>query len=65
MLNKFQKYLEAGVREYWIVDPDKKTIHACVLQDRRYIVSVYRGSDAAPVTVLPGCEINLKEVFAG
>ncbi|MDR1429515.1 MAG: Uma2 family endonuclease [Spirochaetaceae bacterium] len=64
MLIKFRKYLQAGVREYWIVDPDAKTIHVCVLKDNQYRVSVYEETQAAPVSVLPGCVIALKDVFA-
>jgi Uma2 family endonuclease len=64
MLVKFRKYLQAGVREYWIVDGEAKTIHRCVLKDNQYRVSVYDESQAAPVSILPGCEIDLKAVFA-
>ncbi|MDR2160288.1 MAG: Uma2 family endonuclease, partial [Treponema sp.] len=38
---KFRKYLQAGVREYWILDPEAKTVHACVLHANQYLVSVY------------------------
>jgi Uma2 family endonuclease len=64
MLVKFRKYLQAGVREYWIVDGEAKTIHACVLQDGRYLTSVYGESQTAPVKVLPGCGIDLQAVFS-
>jgi Uma2 family endonuclease len=62
---KFRKYQQAGVREYWIVDPDTKSIYAFILENDHYITNIYDENDVAPVTVLPGCEINLKEVFAG
>jgi Uma2 family endonuclease len=65
MLVKFRKYLQAGVREYWIVDPDEKTVHACVMDDRQYRVSVYDETQTAPVSVLPSCAVELKPVFAG
>jgi Uma2 family endonuclease len=64
MLVKFRKYLQAGVREYWIVDTEEKTVHVCILDDRQYRVSVYDESQTVPVLVLPGCSIELKSVFA-
>jgi Uma2 family endonuclease len=60
---KFRKYQIAGVREYWIVDPDTKTVQACVLENGRYVMSMYDENERAPITVLPGCEIDLAEVF--
>jgi len=59
---KLSAYRRAGVREYWIVDPDTKTVSVHILQDGEYIIRVY---DAAiPVHVLEGCEIDLTGVFA-
>jgi Uma2 family endonuclease len=60
---KFRKYQQAGVREYWIVDPETQSIQACVLENGRYVASVYDEEDTAPVTVLPGCRIALKDIF--
>jgi Uma2 family endonuclease len=60
---KFRKYQQAGVREYWIVDPETQSIQACVLENGRYVVSVYDEEDTVPVTVLPGCRIALKAIF--
>ncbi|MDR2211659.1 MAG: Uma2 family endonuclease [Spirochaetaceae bacterium] len=63
MLIKFRKYLQAGVREYWIIDPEAKTVHICVLEDGEYRVSIYGETQTAPVSVLPGCFIALKDIF--
>ena len=63
-LLKFQKYQRAGVREYWIVDPETKAVQVCVLRDEFYLVTMYADTDTAPVSVLSGCEINLQDVFA-
>jgi Uma2 family endonuclease len=57
---KFQKYQEAGVREYRIVDPDQTMVHMHILENGQYTTKVY---DEIPVTVLPGCVIKLKDVF--
>ena len=60
---KFQQYQKAGVREYWIVNPEIKTLSAYTLQNGEYIASVYGDEDTAPVRVLEGCEIDLSLVF--
>jgi Uma2 family endonuclease len=61
---KYNLYKNAGVREFWIVDPDTKTVSVNVLKDGDYIGKAYGDTDTAPVSVLPGCEINLTGVFA-
>ena len=61
---KLNKYLYAGVREYWIVDPDDKILTVHVLEDSKYVIGAYGSDDSVPVNVLEGCEINLSEVFA-
>jgi len=60
---KLQKYLKYGVREYWIIDPDSRTVQVYTLKDDNYIVSTYDETDEVNVTVLDGCVINLGEVF--
>jgi Uma2 family endonuclease len=62
-VRKYNLYLDAGVREYWIVDPDTESAQVYVLENGRY-AAAYVVPDTVPVTVLPGCIINLKEVFA-
>jgi Uma2 family endonuclease len=61
---KFNTYLRAGVREYWVVDPEDKVVSAHILDNSHYVTSAYGGTDRIPVHVLPGCEIDLNEIFA-
>jgi Uma2 family endonuclease len=60
---KFRKYLAAGVREYWVVDPGQKTVEVHILNSGQYVTTVYDAADEAPVSVLPGCSIKLRDVF--
>lgn len=63
-LLKFNAYRHAGVREYWIVDPDSKTLSVHVLKDGEYVARAYADTDSVPVEVLDGCVINLTDAFA-
>jgi len=60
---KYQKYQQAGVREYWIIDPELDMLEVNILRKKRYTTTIYNGEDTVPVTVLDGCEINLADVF--
>ena len=60
---KFKAYLLAGVREYWIVDPDEKTVNVYILKDGQYIADVYNEESAIPVRILDGFEIDMRKVF--
>ena len=64
LVTKFRLYQKSGVQEYWIVDPDSKTVTVHVLHDIGYVSRSYNEYDAAvPVEVLDGCIINLIDVF--
>jgi Uma2 family endonuclease len=58
---KFQLYEKAGIREYWIVDPEAKAVIAHVLENGRYNITIY--TDMSPSRVLEGCEVDLSKVF--
>jgi Uma2 family endonuclease len=62
-LLKFRKYLAAGVREYWVVDGEDKTVDIHILDQGRYVTSLAGGDEEIPVTVLPGCRIKLQDVW--
>jgi Uma2 family endonuclease len=65
MVRKFNLYMKAGVREYWIVAPKSKTVQAFVLQDGAYRGTVYDSGAVLPSAVLEGLSITLSDVFAG
>ena len=61
---KFSLYQRAGVREYWIVDPDSGVAQSFILEDGRYSVKEFGAAgDKMKVNVLEDCVIDLSEVF--
>ena len=64
MIIKYNRYLRAGVREYWIVDPKTKSVRVCVLKDGKYDSIDYLDPGGIQVNVLEGCEIDMRRVFA-
>ena len=60
---KFNKYLQAGVREYWIVDPESKEVAVYILENGDYITKSYADTDTITVYTLEGCQINMTLVF--
>ena len=61
---KYNLYKNAGVREYWIADPDSRTVSVNILSRGEYVGKAYGDTDIVSVAVLPGCEIDLSGVFA-
>ena len=61
---KHNKYLNAGIREFWIVDPESMIIRVFLLEDGKYSSIDYLGIDKIPVNVLEGLEIDIKRLFA-
>jgi Uma2 family endonuclease len=64
-VRKFKLYLKAGVREYWIVAPESKTVQSFTLQNGAYVGRVYDSGAAISSAALEGLSISLNEIFAG
>ena len=60
---KLKKYKDAGVREYWMVDPDKKKV--VVYDWNKSDMPVVYGFDAkVPVGIFDGeCVIDFEEIY--
>jgi len=57
-------YARHGVREYWIVDPEEKTIKVMTLGKAGFESSgTYKKSDVLKSSIFSGLTINLPEVF--
>ncbi len=61
---KYALYADLGVREYWIVDPDERTVEVFSLQEGRYgLVNRYGPDDVLRSALLPGFEVCVAELF--
>jgi Uma2 family endonuclease len=60
---KLAKYYNAGVREYWIIDPEKKLLVQYDMEHLELPV-VYNADMEIPVLIWDGtCRIDLKEMY--
>lgn len=64
-LVKLNLYQRAGVREYWIVNPEDQTVQVMLLDGDGMLRlhEIYDRRDVAKVNVLEGCFIELGKVF--
>ena len=57
-------YAEAGIPEYWIVDPIDDTVTVLALEDASYAEhGTFRRGDRAGSVCLPGLEVDVAAVF--
>lgn len=60
---KQAKYMNAGVREYWIVDPDARKIVVYDLEQEKLPV-IYGFGDSVPVRIFQGeCVIDFAQIY--
>jgi Uma2 family endonuclease len=63
---KSQIYLEHGVKEYWLVDPDLQLVEVLIAGEKEWRwAGVFDQEDVLTTALLPGLELNLIEIFKG
>lgn len=59
------EYAQAGIPEYWIVDPMNSRISVLRLDGDRYADhGIFTAGERAASATIPGLEVNVNEVFA-
>jgi len=62
--DKYALYEEAGVREYWIVNPDDALVHVFRLTDGKFrLDGTYSAEDTVKIGIFEDITIDLKNVF--
>jgi len=64
MERKLKLYQEAGVKEYWIVDPENNGLTVYRFQEGAILTYTLKRDTTVPVGIFPDLNINLKQVFA-
>ena len=63
MILKLHKYQRAGVREYWIVDPENRKVTVHFFEEENYEPVMYGFKDMIPVRISSGeCSIDFERV---
>ena len=65
-LSKYEKYARAGVPEYWIVNPEKRSIEVLVLEGSStyHSLGVFQGQVTLPSQIVPGLLVRVEQFFA-
>jgi Uma2 family endonuclease len=62
---KMDAYAQAGAPEYWIVNPDARTIEVFTLENKQYrSLGVFEGPATLPSRVVPNFPVQVKQFFA-
>lgn len=62
-VSKLNLYHEAGVREYWICDPQRRQV-LCYDFDSERLLTTYDFDEPVTSTVLPGLEVDFARILA-
>ncbi|MGN8059942.1 Uma2 family endonuclease [Pedobacter sp. 22163] len=65
LINKYEVYEEAGIKEYWIVSPSEKTFFRYILDDKGKFqpTKLLTEGEVVTTTIIPGFKLMLDEVF--
>ena len=63
MKSKFALYQEEGVREYWIVDPDRELVFVYVAENKKFRPTLPITDDYVRSTIFPNFSIHTADIF--
>ncbi len=65
-IHKRSQYAALGVPEYWLIDPDRKTVTVLTLGAEDYqTIGTFSGSESIQSQELPGLSLPVEQLFEG
>ncbi len=61
--DKFELYEEAGVREYWLVEPSEDSVLIYVLDENERFIGLQPATEIAQSVVFPELKVDLEKLF--
>ena len=62
---KYDAYAAAGIPEYWVVNPDARTVELFVLKDGVYnSLGIYYGPAVLPTQIVPDWNVKVEQLFS-
>ena len=62
--DKFELYEEAGVREYWLVEPSEDSVLIYVLNEADRYIGLQPATEVAQSVIFPELKVDLEKLFA-
>ena len=63
MKSKFAPYQEEGVREYWVVDPERELVFVYVADNKKFKPTIPIADDYVYSTIFPDFKIHTSDLF--
>ncbi|GAB5465220.1 MAG: hypothetical protein Kapaf2KO_06560 [Candidatus Kapaibacteriales bacterium] len=60
---KFTDYQQHGVSEYWLVDPEKKTVEQYLLENGEYSLKAKADGGTINCYILEGLTVEVEDIF--
>ncbi|MBR1744260.1 MAG: Uma2 family endonuclease [Lachnospiraceae bacterium] len=61
-VKKLNLYMDAGVREYWIIDPQEEKIVVYLLEEKQFKMTTYSFTDTIQVSIYDDLSIDFSEI---
>jgi Uma2 family endonuclease len=62
---KYDAYATAGVPEYWVVNPDARTVELFMLKDGTYnSLGIFSGPAVLPSQIVPNWKVKIEQFFS-